>query len=119
MSRYYGMAVEIRGYKPARREAIKEAAAAEWPFVDWDEYEGALRCDAESQLCGGETEEQFTERLSTAVWRANGVYCEVIVSATYLEELPCDIHSLDEGDYARLVANEPPRSRGKKGDDES
>ncbi len=118
MSRYYGMAVEIRGYKPARRKAIQEAAAAEWPFIDWEEYEGTLRSDAESQLCGGETEEQFTERLSTAVWRANGDYCEVVVDAIYLEDLPFEIHSLDQSDYDRLVANKPPPSRGKKGDNE-
>jgi hypothetical protein len=118
MSRYYGMAVELRGYEPARREVIQEAAAVEWPFVDWAEFEGTLRSDAESHLCGGETEEQFTERLSMAVWRANGAYCEVVVNATYLEDLPCEIHCLDEDDYDRLVVNEPPPSRGKKGDDE-
>ena len=38
-----------------------------------------------------------------AIWRANGGFCEVVVNATYLEELPYEIHALDEADYARLI----------------
>ena len=48
-------------------------------------------------------EEQFTERLSVAIWRANDGFCEVVVNATYMEELPYEIHSLDQADYARLI----------------
>lgn len=44
-----------------------------------------------------------TERLSLAIWRANGAYCDVTVRATYLEELPYETHCLDEADYARLI----------------
>jgi len=51
----------------------------------------------------GRSEEQFTERLSVAIWRANDGFCEVVVNATYLEELPYEIHSLDQTDYARLI----------------
>ena len=47
---------------------------------------GHLRASAQDWLAGGESEEQFTERLSVAIWRANGAYCEVSVDATYLEE---------------------------------
>jgi hypothetical protein len=48
-------------------------------------------------------EEEFTERLSVAIWRANGAYCEVTVNATYLENLPYETHCLNEADYARLI----------------
>jgi hypothetical protein len=38
-----------------------------------------------------------------AIWRANGGYCEVVVNATYLEDLPYEIHTLDQTDYERLM----------------
>ena len=50
---------------------------------------------------GGESEEEFAARVTHAVWKANGGYCEVEVTATYLEELPYTTHELDEDDYAQ------------------
>jgi hypothetical protein len=114
MSRLYSMTVEIAGYDPARKGAIQAAAAAEWPFEeDWIDNGARMQASGGGQLCGGETEEEFTERLSLAVWRANGAFCEVVVDATYMEELPHETHCLDEDDYARLVKKKPRRVRGK------
>jgi hypothetical protein len=109
MSRFYEMNVKISGHNPAKAAEIRAAAEEEWPFDDWwgcpwDETQGmAMHASAQHQLCGGESEEQFTERLSVAIWRANGNYCSVIVDATYLEDLPCEKHALHEADYARLI----------------
>lgn len=103
MSRLYEMSVEISGHRPDRVDAIKEAAGQEWPFTDWFEHEGMLTASEEGSLGGGETEEKFAERLSLAVWKANGEYCEVTVNATYLEDLPYQVHSLDQSDYERLL----------------
>jgi len=109
MSRSYDMTVEISGHDPAKVSEIQAAAEKEWPFGNWwlsdDEDENGPKMQASAQdcLCGGESEEKFTERLSLAIWRANGGYCEVVVSATFLEELPYEIHTLDENDYARLI----------------
>jgi hypothetical protein len=104
MSRYYEMGVEISGYNRDKEPQIKQAAEEQWPFQDWwPSDEGGMYTSAESTLCGGESEEQFTERLSVAVWRANGSYCEVLVKATYLEDLPYELHALDEDDYSRLM----------------
>ncbi len=107
MSRYYLMSVAISEYDPAKAKDIQAATEAEWSFDDWgpgaDAPGETLYASAESYLTGGETEEEFTERLSLAVWRANGGYCKVSVDATYLENLPYETHSLDEEDYARLV----------------
>jgi len=102
MSRYYGMNVTISGHNPALAEAIQAAAGEEWPF-DWTESDEQLTAYAEDNLCGGESEELFTERLSVAVWRANGAFCDVTVDATYLESLPYETHRLDESDYSRLI----------------
>jgi hypothetical protein len=109
MSSFYEMSVEVSGYDPAKVAEIQAAAEQEWPFDDWwragDESDSAATMHASGQnsLCGGESEEEFTERLSLAIWRANGGYCHVSVDATYLENLPYETHELDEADYARLI----------------
>lgn len=98
MSRYYQMDVEITKCDLSRKEKIIEAANDEWDFEDWyaDEYLGA---SGRSNLCGGESEEEFVVRLSRAVWKANGAYCPVRVTATYLEDLPTEQHLLKEDEY--------------------
>ena len=105
MSRYYDMGVEISGHDPEKEDQIKKAAENEWPFdrlvVFGRRRFASIR--TRTGLCGGESEEQFTERLSVAIWRANGGFCEVVVNATYLEELPYETHTLDQDDYDRLI----------------
>ena len=104
MSRCYDMTVEISGNDPAKVSEIQAAAEKEWPFSDWWSSDiGDMQASAQDSLCGGESEEQFTERLSVAIWRANGGYCRISVDATYLENLPYETHELDEADYARLI----------------
>ena len=104
MSRYYDMGVEIREYDSDKEDQIKKAAESIWQFDSWwSSGEGDLQASASDWLCGGESEEQFTERFSVAIWRANNGYCEVMVNATYLEELPYESHTLDQDDYDRLI----------------
>jgi hypothetical protein len=101
------MGVEIREYDLGKEDQIKKAAENVWPFDSWwSSGEGDLQASASDWLCGGESEEQFTERLSVAIWRANGEFCEVVVNATYLEELPYESHTLDQDDYDRLIQAE-------------
>ena len=108
MSRSYEMTVQVSGYDPAKVSQIQAAAGEEWPFDDWwlsgeEDEEANMQASAQHQLCGGVSEEEFVERLSLAIWRANGSYCQVVVDATFLENLPYETHTLDESDYARLV----------------
>jgi hypothetical protein len=109
MSRPYNMDVEITEHDPARSHAITAAADAEWSFGEWSEGERLdaaellLTASGDGWLCGGESEAQFTERLSLAIWKANGCYCKVVVSATLLEMQPYKTHSLDQSDYERLM----------------
>ena len=103
MSRHYSMSVTITGALPDRFTSVMAAASAEWEFDDWDSHEGILLGSGDAQLFGGETEEQFAERLTKAIWRANGGPCRVEVIATYLDELPCESYSLGAGDYDRLM----------------
>lgn len=104
MSRYYGMQVSIKDYVTPRREEIINAVSAEWPFEGWDLENKTLEAYGEGNLCGGETEEEFTDRIAAAVWKANESYCRVEVRATYLEDLPHDHHERGENDYARWRA---------------
>lgn len=102
MSRYYNMSVKIEDYDPTRRKEIIAACVEEWGFME-DDFTGAahepLTASAENSLCAGESEYEFTERLTQAIWTANEAYCAVEVQATYLEELPSDIYTLDEDDF--------------------
>jgi len=81
------------------------------------EVDKKLSAYGEGLLGGGETEREFTERLSVAIWRANGAYCEVSVNATYLEELPSETYSLDEDDYARLIQGTAETLSTEEGED--
>jgi hypothetical protein len=105
---FYEMGIEVSGHDPAKVAEIQAAAEQEWPFDDWwfagdDDDAATMHASGQGSLCGGESEEELTERLSLAIWRANGGYCRVSVDATYLENLPYETHELGEADYARLI----------------
>lgn len=105
MSRYYNMRVKIQKFDKSRHRKINEACAEEWPFDGLDSYEiddgTVLMGDAEGNLGGGETEEDFADRIAGAVWKANQGYCQVNVIATYLEDLPYEIHERRYQDYRK------------------
>ena len=105
MSRCYNMAVTITGAVRDRIDTIKQAAEDEWAFDAWFlDDDGVLTASADERLCGGETEEEFAQRLAKAIWEANGDYCRVGVDATCLEDLPYETYCLEEDDYQRLVS---------------
>ena len=105
MSRCYGMSIKITGHDKNKACAIFDAIKKEWEFQDEffqdvpaDNNEpNFLSAYGESFLCGGE--EEFTDRVALAVWKANNGYCRVEVTATYLEDLPYETHIRDEDDF--------------------
>jgi hypothetical protein len=100
------MNVEIQGYNEKRKNEVIEAATSEWNFpdgLDEDKHNKTLYGGGESNLCGGESEEQFAERFAKAVWKANGKYCKVWVQATFLEDLPHEDYFMDEAQYDLLM----------------
>ena len=103
MSEYYSMNVQVSGHNPQMATAIKAAATKEWPFADWEKEENKLVCMAGDSLYAGEGDDDFAERLTLAIWRANEAYCEVVVEATLMEDLPFEEYQLDEDDYKRLI----------------
>jgi hypothetical protein len=102
MSRAYDMYLEVKEFQPKRSEAIKTEAEAEWPFEWFTDASDLLEGMGESSLCGGESEQEFADRLAKAVWQANGGSCAVLVTATYLENLPCETYEFDEEAFERL-----------------
>ena len=123
MSRSYSMLVKIHGFDPEKIDRIKDAAEDEWEFDDWSEYHHendiSTSACADGYLSGGETEDEFAERLAKVIWAANGGYCAVEVVATYLENLPCETHTFDEDDYAQIqsAAEEPAKTQEDRNDE--
>lgn len=102
MSRYYEMDIKVRGYDKAKLSAIDDAVAKHWSVDDdFDNGEDEYVFTGRSNLTGGEGEEDFTRRVTHAIWEANGAYCEVEVRAAFLEAVPTNYHSLDEDDYEK------------------
>jgi len=104
MSRQYSMEATVRGFDPAKTEAIKAAAQELWTFEWFTTSDAELTGDGESALAGGVTEVEFAAQLARAVWQANGGFCSVTVNATYLEALPFESYEYLGEDFARLMA---------------
>ena len=107
MSRFYGMDVTVSGHNKERAEEIAAALTKEWPTLQED-FESCLNEEelnayGEGYLLGGESENEFAERVAKAVWTANGRCCQVAVHCTYLEELPQDVYYFDEDNYAAIM----------------
>ena len=107
MSRNYNMTVVVCNPQPDRMATIREAAAEEWDFDDWHEHRGQMFGYGEGRLGGGESEDEFADRLAKAIWRANGAACEIELRTTYVDELPYVEYSRDEDDFHRLMVAEP------------
>jgi len=108
MSRLYQMEISISKFNDKKTDEIEEAANNEWEGLDknFDIFNSVLNSYSKNYLCGGEDEEEFTERITKAIWKANGAFCVVNVKATFLESLPFDEHELDEEDYNRFIEDE-------------
>jgi len=104
MSRYYEMIITVSARALGRKDAIEEAARAEWDFGDCYEGEDSMTLSGDGCLCGGESEDEFAQRITKAIWQTNGQFCSVEVCATYLESLPYETYQLDKDDYDRLLA---------------
>jgi hypothetical protein len=108
MSRYYEMTVTVEGFDAKNASAVLDAMCEHWNFTRsdcWVADKGPrpkLGGTGRSNLCGGESEEEFAWRITRAIWIANEVYCHVEVLATYLEELPYNSYQLDEDEYAKM-----------------
>jgi len=127
MSRFYRVQVDVYDYDPAKAAQIRQEAERQWPFEadDWTftsadyEYQPTevfrgkpatgMHNAAEGNLGSAETENHFAERLSMAIWRANGGYCRVELDANYIPSSPDTTLSLNKADYERLTLEKEAR----------
>jgi hypothetical protein len=101
------MDVAVSGFARHRQGAIEEALMSHWDFDDlttgWTADDTlTLRGSGESSLGGGMSEEDFTDLLTAEVFAANGGPCEITVTATCLDYIPCESHKRSKQDYDRL-----------------
>lgn len=90
MSRMYRANVSIQKPTSGRETAIAEALMDFWGFEDVVAIGNELVSDADGNLTGGTTEDEFARELAQCVWAANQGFCEVAVNMAYLEELPSE-----------------------------
>ena len=70
------------------RRAIVEVLMELWGVNDVVATDNRLVAEANTNLAGGITEEEFSRELAHRVWEANQDFCDVSVRMIYLEELP-------------------------------
>jgi hypothetical protein len=113
VSRAYEMTVEIKDYKARNLPKIIRACCEEWDFEADDftrqrtdplkrRYD-SVTATAQGNLCGGEQEQEFAQRLTLTIWKANGGFCPVEVRSVYLEELPYETYMYDEDDFKAMT----------------
>ncbi len=90
MSRMYRANVSIAKPRSGRETAIAEALMDFWGFEDVVAIGNELVSDADGNLTGGTTEDEFARELAQRVWAANQGFCEVAVNMTYLEVWPSE-----------------------------
>ena len=111
MSRAYNAYIRISNFDPARKLAIVTAARADWgwSFDGWNDpsfpNQEIIESAEDSYLSGGESEEEFVQRVTHDIWTANGAFCSVQLEMTFLENLPFETYELDEEDYAGWLAS--------------
>jgi len=107
MSRFYEMTICITDFDKKHRIEIEAAAENEWEFMDWFFQEKTEPCSlavsGRDNLTGGESEEEFSQRLTEAIWKANKGFCRVEVGAVFLDDLPCEHYEADKEDYQRFI----------------
>ena len=107
MSRAYQAYIRISNFDPARKRDVIAAARQSWSwdFDGWYSEPNYIDASSDDNLCGGEGEGEFAERVTQDIWAANGAFCSVQIEMTFLENLPCETYELDEDDYARWFAD--------------
>ena len=103
------MGIRVTGYAPDKVAEIIAACTKQWWFRsdDFREKSGThakqsseLIGRTQGRLYGGETEDDFVDRLAAAIWKANRAYCEVSVLSIPLE-LPYHEHLRWKPDYKK------------------
>ena len=105
MNRSYDMQVTIRRFDPQRQQNIEDICCFEFPFESLEiqpfDEESTMIGTTVGDLSCGLSEEQFSERLTKAIWSANEQYCPVTVRLLYLNALPYNAYELGKDDFQK------------------
>ena len=104
MSRCYEMSITVKGCLKEKYQSIVEVVTNQWGVEDWiRDPEGHLEIYCgEGSLAGGESEEQFVDRVTHAIWDSVGD-CAVSVVCTFLEDPPTNYYEKGSEDYKEYV----------------
>jgi hypothetical protein len=95
------MHATISKFDKTKADEIEEAANDEW---NWKTNSGGneeISLIGQDNLCGGESEEHFANRLAAAIFDANGGPCEIHVNAICMEDLPYESYHFDKDKLPR------------------
>jgi len=107
MSRSYEMAIKVGGIKKEKFHAVMDFLEGEWfrdealdirhkfEFGFLDNSDGAtvnFQIIQQLSLCGGETEDEFGERIYEGILEINEIDFSMELEATYLDDLPFETY---------------------------
>jgi hypothetical protein len=115
MSKNYHAEIRITGFETENIERIKATIGS---VAEFDENEKVWDADklgvlaityfnSDCFLKTGTGEDDFTERLAKLVWQANGKYCHIKITMTFLDENPDNEYLFEELEYSKLMETEP------------
>ena len=107
MSRYYEMSMEISEIPETDRGLIKERILQAIADLGYEEdasaHGGSLFLTERVSLGGGRSEDEASEELAHAIWRAARCFVQVEVSWLFLEREPDHYHSYEQDAYEEFV----------------
>ena len=54
-------------------------------------------------LYGGESDQEYSERIAKEMWTTEGKYFEMLIMMTYLEDLPYEEYEFDKEEYNEIM----------------
>ena len=107
MSRNYEMIIRVYNVKDeGTKEMIHDVVKEEWSIDDEYEDTDYYVMRGVGSLCGGETEEEFANKVAMALWEKLEKYHRITVEAVYLDDLPCETYDMGEETYAEEMSDE-------------
>lgn len=104
MSRHYNMNISVQNIKDEKmKNRIVEILKENWDGTgSWYPELEELNFWGEDNLCGGEGEDEFAERIAKELCKIS-TDLELDVHATYLEDLPYNTYSFSQEKMKKLL----------------
>ncbi len=109
MSIRYEMRIRMSFVPKGKVDDVISALTWEWfTFIDPEDFIESthgytMEHTEEGNLCGGEEESEFVERIAHAVWKACGQFVNVGIVATCLDLQPVESYRVTVEDYDKYI----------------